>query len=108
MQQKFPKGSECAEMLTDLVRLVQNTYIPEDKQEYWNKAYSDIANYLEKYENIDRAFVEGFSDMYFNYLDIKHKSSKLNVGDRFEHLKVIYEVVNGIHGNSARFIERSN
>lgn len=102
MQKKFERGSEGAEMLTDIVRLVQNTYIPEDAQEYWDKTLSECARCIEKYSSVDRAFIEGFLMMFYEYLDIKHKASKLNVGDKFQYSGYTYEVVNGVYGNSAR------
>lgn len=101
MQKKFERGSENAQMMIDFVSIIQNDHIPEDNKKYWNDVVDNAGKYIDKYATIDYTFATQHMDAHILYLELKHKASKLNIGDRFEHLGKLYEVV-GNHG--AKFV----
>lgn len=101
MQEKFERGSEKAQMSIDLIHEIQNHNIPEDSTKYWDKLVDDAGQYIDKYSQVDYAFAMCFMDSNILRLELKHKASKLNIGDKFEHLGRVYEVVNN---HSAKFI----
>ena len=71
MQQKFPKGSEEAQMMIDFVNLVQNHYIVEDTDEYVDNFLKDMYAYADKYKNINERLSQHMALAMLNYIEGK-------------------------------------
>lgn len=98
---QFPKGSENAMMITDLVRLFQAFWKPDDNKEYWDKVFVGMTDYIKKYTKHDNLFVECMTDAFTDYLDLKSNAKDRKVGDVFKCKGREYEVLD--NGN-ARFV----
>lgn len=97
MQKKFEKGSEDWQMLADFNRLQSDFWIPEDSDEYWDNLIVRACEIAEKYKNYDYTYVSLMFDSFLEMQQIKLKANRLNIGNRFTHLKKIYEVIEN-HG----------
>lgn len=50
MRQKFEKGSEMYFMLQDYWKLIQDFWIAEEDDEYWNALVGEVDKFYRKYQ----------------------------------------------------------
>lgn len=104
MQKRFGRDSEEAQMLVNFVNLIQNNYITEEKDEYWEKLQKDFADYIDKFKNVDNLFVTTVVDKLITYFDVKHSATKHEVGEEFSCSGGIYKVIKSKNGNNAVYV----
>ena len=71
---KFSKGSKEREAFNDIYTICQELWIPEDKDEYWEKVVSETDRLAEKYNNTSaQLFVNIILSAFMEYLQTKMK-----------------------------------
>lgn len=71
---KFLKGSKEREAFNDIYTICQDLWIPEDKNEYWEKVVSETDRLAEKYNNTSaQLFVNIILSAFMEYLQTKMK-----------------------------------
>ena len=71
---KFSKGSKEREAFNDIYTICQELWIPEDKDEYWEKVVSETDRIAEKYNNTSaQLFVNIILSAFMEYLQTKMK-----------------------------------
>lgn len=71
---KFSKGSKEREAFNDIYTICQDLWIPEDKDEYWEKVVSETDRIAEKYNNTSaQLFVNIILSAFMEYLQTKMK-----------------------------------
>lgn len=71
---KFSKGSKEREAFNDIYTICQDLWIPEDKDEYWEKVVSETDKLAEKYNNTSaQLFVNIILSAFMEYLQTKMK-----------------------------------
>lgn len=71
---KFSKGSKEREAFNDIYTICQELWIPEDKDEYWEKVVSETDRLAEKYDNTSaQLFVNIILSAFMEYLQTKMK-----------------------------------
>lgn len=73
MQKRFEKGSEHAQMMIDFVKLVQDFYIVEKTDEYWDKYEKRMIDFVEKYKQVDEQLAKRLGLVMVGYIDDKTK-----------------------------------
>lgn len=73
MQKRFEKGSEHAQMMIDFVKLVQDFYIVERTDEYWDKYLKRMIDFVEKYKQVDEQLAKRLGLVMVGYIDDKTK-----------------------------------
>ena len=106
LQKRAERGSEEAQMYVDFVNLMQNNYITEEKDEYWQKLQKDFADYIDKFKNVDNLFVTTVVDKLITYFDVKHSATKHKVGEEFSCCGGIYKVIKSKNGNDAVYVRK--
>ena len=70
----FLKGSKEREAFNDIYTICQELWIPEDKDEYWEKVVSETDRLAEKYNNTSaQLFVNIILSAFMEYLQTKMK-----------------------------------
>lgn len=71
---KFEKDSLEWKMLNDFWLLMQNYYLPEDSDDYWESEIHDTDEFMKAYK--DHPMARRLAISLHNYLEEKHKAMK--------------------------------
>lgn len=69
MQKKFERGSEEAQMMVDMIHLIQNHYIVEKTDEYRDNFMKDMYEYADKYKNVNEKLSQYLGLAMLNYIE---------------------------------------
>lgn len=87
MQQKFEKGTELHQMINDYLRLLQQFWIVEEGDSYWEQVLESIYGFYGKYKEVDNVFSLTMALAFVDVLEEKARQKKGLRGKLFERLE---------------------
>lgn len=86
-QQKFEKGTELHQMINDYLRLLQQFWIVEESDSYWESVMQAVYGFYGKYKEIDNVFSVTMALAFVDVLEEKARQKKGLRGKLFERLE---------------------
>lgn len=86
-QQKFEKGTELHQMINDYLRLLQQFWIVEESDSYWEQVLEAIYGFYGRYKEVDNVFSLTMSLAFVDVLEEKARQKKGLRGKLFERLE---------------------
>ena len=86
-QQKFEKGTELHQMINDYLRLLQQFWIVEEVDSYWEQVLESIYGFYGKYKEVDNVFSLTMALAFVDVLEEKARQKKGLRGKLFERLE---------------------
>lgn len=86
-QQKFEKGTELHQMINDYLRLLQQFWIVEESESYWEKVLESIYGFYGKYKEVDNVFAVTMALAFLDVLEEKARNKRGIKGKLFERLE---------------------
>lgn len=69
MQKKFERGSEEAQMMVDMIHLIQNHYIVEKTDEYMDNFMRDMYEFADKYKDVNEKLSQYLGLAMLDYIE---------------------------------------
>lgn len=69
MQKKFERGSEEAQMMVDMIHLIQNHYIVEKTDEYMDNFMKDMYEFADKYKGVNKLLSQHLGLAMLDYIE---------------------------------------
>ena len=86
-QQKFEKGTELHQMINDYLRLLQQFWIVEESDSYWESVMQAVYGFYGKYKEIDNVFSVTMALAFVDVLEEKARQKKGLRGKLLERLE---------------------
>ena len=86
-QQKFEKGTELHQMINDYLRLLQQFWVVEDAESYWDSVMNAICDFNAKYKSVDEVFSVTMALAFVDVLEEKARNKRGIKGKLFERLE---------------------
>ena len=86
-QQKFEKGTELHQMINDYLRLLQQFWIVEESESYWESVMQAVYGFYGKYKEIDNVFSVTMALAFVDVLEEKARNKRGIKGKLFERLE---------------------
>ena len=86
-QQKFEKGTELHQMINDYLRLLQQFWVVEDAESYWDEVMNAIYDFYGKYKEVDNVFSVTMALAFLDVLEEKARNKRGLRGKLFERLE---------------------
>ena len=86
-QQKFEKGTELHQMINDYLRLLQQFWIVEEEDSYWEQVLEAIYGFYGKYKEVDNVFSVTMTLAFLDVLEEKARNKRGIKGKLFERLE---------------------
>lgn len=87
MQQKFEKGTELHQMINDYLRLLQQFWIVEESESYWESVMQAVYGFYGRYKEVDNVFSLTMALAFVDVLEEKARQKKGLRGKLFERLE---------------------
>lgn len=87
MKQAFEKGTELHQMINDYLRLLQQFWIVEESESYWESVMQAVYGFYGKYKEIDNVFSVTMALAFVDVLEEKARQKKGLRGKLFERLE---------------------
>lgn len=87
MKQAFEKGTELHQMINDYLRLLQQFWIVEESDSYWESVMQAVYGFYGKYKEIDNVFSVTMALAFVDVLEEKARQKKGLRGKLFERLE---------------------
>lgn len=76
MQKKFERGSEEAQMMVDMIHLIQNHYIVEKTDEYMDNFMKDMYEFAAKYKGVNEKLSQCLGLAMLDYIEEVRRNMK--------------------------------
>ena len=86
-QQKFEKGTELHQMINDYLRLLQQFWVVEDAESYWEELMNAVYDFYGKYKSVDEVFSVTMALAFLDVLEEKARNERGIKGKLFERLE---------------------
>ena len=86
-QQKFEKGTELHQMINDYLRLLQQFWVVEDAESYWEELMNAVYDFYGKYKSVDEVFSVTMALAFVDVLEEKARNKRGIKGKLFERLE---------------------
>lgn len=86
-QQRFEKGTELHQMMNDYLRLLQQFWVVEETDTYWDEVMDAIYEFGKKYEQVDKIFAFTMALAFVDVLEEKARQKKGYKGQLFKRLE---------------------
>ena len=86
-QQKFEKGTELHQMINDYLRLLQQFWIVEESESYWDGVMEAVYSFYGKYKEVDNVFAVTMALAFLDVLEEKARNKRGIKGKLFERLE---------------------
>lgn len=86
-QQKFEKGTELHQMINDYLRLLQQFWVVEDAESYWEELMNAVYDFYGKYKSVDEVFSVTMALAFLDVLEEKARNKRGIKGKLFERLE---------------------
>lgn len=86
-QQKFEKGTELHQMINDYLRLLQQFWIVEESDSYWESVMQAVYGFYGKYKEVDNVFSVTMALAFLDVLEEKARNKRGIKGKLFERLE---------------------
>lgn len=86
-QQKFEKGTELHQMINDYLRLLQQFWVVEESDSYWEELMNAIYDFYGKYKEVDNVFSVTMALAFLDVLEEKARNKRGIKGKLFERLE---------------------
>ena len=86
-QQKFEKGTELHQMINDYLRLLQQFWIVEESDSYWDGVMEAVYGFYGKYKEVENVFAVTMALAFLDVLEEKARQNKGLRGKLFERLE---------------------
>lgn len=86
-QQRFEKGTELHQMVNDYLKLLQQYWVVEESDTYWDSVMKAICDFNAKYKSVDEVFSVVMALAYLDLLEEKARQKRGLRGKLFERLE---------------------
>lgn len=86
-QQRFEKGTELHQMINDYLRLLQQFWVVEDTDIFWEEVMNAIYDFYGKYKSVDEIFSVTMALAFLDVLGEKSRRKRGLKGKLFERLE---------------------